>query len=192
MSNGDYEKLEETINNEVNRIRSEIVESPYKIRDIGIQVMVDGNDETVSNELKEEIGNILKTIARTSVDKKAAAENFEANLDDKIIVTVQPFNGATDPFTATKSIIPPWVYIVGAALLLIICVLILMFFRSKRKAQESEEGTILEEQFATFDVDDINAELETEGTIRRKQLEKMAKEKPEEFAKLLRTWIAED
>ena len=41
MSNGDYEKIEETINNEVNRIRKEIVESPYKIRDIGIQVMVE-------------------------------------------------------------------------------------------------------------------------------------------------------
>ena len=35
-------------------------------------------------------------------------------------------------------------------------------------------------------------EHETEGTVRRKQLEKMAKEKPEEFAKLLRTWIAEE
>ena len=33
---------------------------------------------------------------------------------------------------------------------------------------------------------------ETEDTLRRKQLEKMAKEKPEEFAKLLRTWIAEE
>ena len=40
-SNGDYERIEETINNEVNRIRKEIVESPYKIRDIGIQVMVE-------------------------------------------------------------------------------------------------------------------------------------------------------
>ena len=40
-SNGDYERIEETVNNEVNRIRREIVESPYKIRDIGIQVMVE-------------------------------------------------------------------------------------------------------------------------------------------------------
>jgi flagellar M-ring protein FliF len=33
---------------------------------------------------------------------------------------------------------------------------------------------------------------ETEGSLRKKQLEKMAKEKPEDFAKLLRSWIAED
>jgi flagellar M-ring protein FliF len=34
--------------------------------------------------------------------------------------------------------------------------------------------------------------VETEGTVRKKQLEKMAKEKPEDFAKLLRTWISEE
>ncbi|CAM5345669.1 Flagellar M-ring protein OS=Lysinibacillus sphaericus OT4b.31 OX=1285586 GN=fliF PE=3 SV=1 [Lysinibacillus sphaericus] len=41
-------------------------------------------------------------------------------------------------------------------------------------------------------IDDINEEIETEATMRRKQLEKMAKEKPDDFAKLLRSWIAED
>ena len=67
-----------------------------------------------------------------------------------------------------------------------------MFFRNREKREELEEEMIIEEQLATFDVDDINTEHETEGTVRRKQLEKMAKEKPEEFAKLLRTWIAEE
>ena len=33
---------------------------------------------------------------------------------------------------------------------------------------------------------------ENESTIRRKQLEQLAREKPDEFAKLLRTWISED
>ena len=45
---------------------------------------------------------------------------------------------------------------------------------------------------ASIDVEDISEEKETEATVRRKQLEKMAKEKPEDFAKLLRSWIAED
>ena len=81
---------------------------------------------------------------------------------------------------------------IGGVLLLIIGILVFMFIRNRRKAEELEEELIIEEQLATFDVDDINNELETEGTIRRKQLEKMAKEKPEEFAKLLRTWIAEE
>jgi flagellar M-ring protein FliF len=41
-------------------------------------------------------------------------------------------------------------------------------------------------------IPDVNEEHENESTLRRKQLEKMAKEHPEDFAKLLRTWIAED
>ena len=43
-----------------------------------------------------------------------------------------------------------------------------------------------------LEVDDIADEQDSEATIRRKQLEKMAKDKPDEFAKLLRTWISED
>ncbi len=44
----------------------------------------------------------------------------------------------------------------------------------------------------SIEVPDVNETHETEDTLRRKQLEKMAKENPEEFAKLLRTWIAEE
>ena len=50
----------------------------------------------------------------------------------------------------------------------------------------------MEEQLEDITIDDINDEKETEATLRRKQLEKMAKDKPEDFAKLLRTWIADE
>src|SRR5699024_8955256 len=36
---GEYELVKEMINNEFNRIRKDIVESPYKVRDLGIQVV---------------------------------------------------------------------------------------------------------------------------------------------------------
>lgn len=196
FSNGDYEKIEETINNEVNRIRKEIVESPYKIRDIGIQVMVEpptADDATsMPAGVEESVRDILETIIRTSIDKEAAGELTDEDLNNKIAYSEQLFNGKTVEFTTPQSVIPLWVYIVGAVLLLIIGILIFMFFRNRRKAAELEEELIIEEQLATFDVDDINNELETEGTVRRKQLEKMAKDKPEEFAKLLRTWISEE
>ena len=72
-NNGDYEKIEETINYEVNRIRKEIVESPYKIRDLGIQVMVEPPEAENANSLPQErvddITNMLATIVRTSIDK---------------------------------------------------------------------------------------------------------------------------
>lgn len=74
-SNGDYERMEETINNEVNRIHSEIVESPYKIRDLGIQVMVEPPNADDVNSLPQDrvddIRQVLSTIVRTSIDKDA-------------------------------------------------------------------------------------------------------------------------
>lgn len=195
-ANGDYERLEETVNNEVNRIRREIVESPYKIRDIGIQVMIEppiADDMTsMPAGLQADVEDILTTIIRTSIDKEAAGELTQNELDERIVVSVHPFNGKDANLTAVTTKIPLWVYIVGGALLLAIIVLVVLFVRNRRQEEASEVEEVIEEQEQVLHVEDINVEQETEGTLRRKQLEKMAKDKPEEFAKLLRTWIAED
>jgi len=194
-SNGDYEKIEETINNEVNRIRKEIVESPYKIRDTGIQVMVEPPlEDGVANmppDLQQDIEEILGAIVRTSIDKDAAGPLTDEDLTEKIVVSVQMFNGKEDRFPEPGTKIPLWVYIVGGALLLLIGILIFLFIRNRRRADEEDE-LVLEEQQVRIKLDEIDTDPETEGTARRKQLEKLAKEKPDEFAKLLRTWISED
>ena len=104
-------------------------------------------------------------------------------------MSVQPFNGKAKATQTVETLIPWWVYAVGGTLLAIIILLIFLFMRARKKKQEEVEEII---QPVTPSVADINDEKESEGSIRRKQLEKMAKEKPEEFAKLLRTWITED
>ena len=81
---------------------------------------------------------------------------------------------------------------IGGILLVAIVLLVLYFLRARKRKQEEEELEIIEQQQQLIDVVDISEEKETEATVRRKQLEKMAKEKPEDFAKLLRSWIAED
>ena len=86
----------------MNRISKEIVESPYKIRDIGIQVMVEpptADDPTsMPQGMQADIQRILETIIRTSIDKEAAGELTMEELNDKIAVSVQPFNGKVDEF----------------------------------------------------------------------------------------------
>ncbi|HEX5563763.1 MAG TPA: flagellar basal-body MS-ring/collar protein FliF [Sporosarcina sp.] len=190
-ANGDYERLEETINNEVNRIRKDIVESPYKIRDIGIQVMMEPSEGI---NVDQDIRNILGTIIKTSIDKNyVPTDANEQYWQGKIAITTQVFNGKMEMVPQKgQSIIPWWVYAVGAALLVVIAILIYAYFRKRRQEAELEEAMILEEQREALHVEDINMEHETEATLRKKQLEKMAKDKPEEFAKLLRTWIAEE
>ncbi|MFJ8243979.1 flagellar basal-body MS-ring/collar protein FliF [Peribacillus asahii] len=196
--NGDYEKVEETINNEVNRIKKEIVESPYKVQDLGIQVMVEpptpDDPTSLSQDSIDDITKILGTIIRTTVAKDENGEALtDAEIEEKIAISVQPFNGKVGVTnTQESSALPLWAYIVGAVLLLVIIVLLVLYIRSRKQqaAEEDEEEELLEE--AVYEIPDLPEEQDSEASIKRRQLEKMAKEKPEDFAKLLRSWIEED
>lgn len=193
--NGDYEKIDETTNYEVNRINKKIVESPYKIRDLGIQVMVEPPKPNDPNSLPQnsinDITNILGTIIRTSLPKNVNGQPLtNAEVNQKIAVSVQPFNGKiATADTGQQTSLPIWAWIVGGVLLIGIIVLLVLYIRSRRQADEEEE--LLEEELV-MEVPELPEEQDSEATIKRKQLEKLAKEKPEDFAKLLRSWIAED
>ena len=192
---GDYERVEETINNDVNRIQKVIQESPYKVRNIGIQVMVEppvADDPTSFNEdLRQNVEQILSTIVRTSIDREYAADLTDEEIEERIVVAVNQFYGKADAEDNTSNVIPWWVWVIGGILLVAIGLLVFFILRSRKAKKEQQELEILEQQEDLF-VEDISEEKETEATIRRKQLEKMAKDKPEDFAKLLRSWIAED
>ncbi len=195
-TNGDYERVEETINSEVNRIRKEIVESPYKIRDLGIQVMVEPPNPEDPNSLPQEriddITQVLSTIVSTSINKEEGQELTQEAVQDKVVVSVQEFNGKLDFAEETTQGLPWWSYVVGGILLVVIILLIIFILRSRKKKAEAEEF-VYEETGEEISIPDVNeAKNDTEGSLRKKQLEKMAKEKPEEFAKLLKGWLAED
>ncbi len=192
--NGEYERVEETINNDVNRITKEIQESPYKIRDIGIQVVVEPptpeDPNSLTPEVRGDIEQILATIVRTSIDKEVGGDLTD--VQDKIVVSVQQFLGNDgDNIPEKTPVIPWWVWVIGGILVVVIVLLVATLLISKKRKQQEEAIEVMEEQRELF-VDDINTEIETESTVRRKQLEKMAKDKPEDFAKLLRSWISED
>ncbi|GEK32566.1 flagellar basal-body MS-ring/collar protein FliF [Kurthia sibirica] len=192
--NGDYEKTSETVNKEVNRIKRQIAESPYRVRDLGIQVVVEpptaddptSLDPTTQNDIK----TMLASIVRTSIDKNEAGTLSDAEVEQKVIVSVQKLNGKPVTDIATKSAIPWWVWVIGGVLVAAIALLAFFIIRARRRTAEEEYYE--EEEFTSLEVDDISDEKETEGTVRRKQLEKMAKDKPEDFAKLLRSWISEE
>lgn len=195
--NGDYERIEETINNEVNKIRKEIVESPYKVRDLGIQVMVEppvpDDPNSLPQERIDDITKILSTIVRTTINKDSlGGELTDQTIQDRIVVSVQPFNGKVQFDQAPKTTIPWWVYVVGGVLLVVIGILLFLFIRKRKKQDQENALEQLAAEGEEISIPDVNDEHETESSLRRKQLEKMAKEKPEDFAKLLRTWIADD
>ncbi|MED1202077.1 flagellar basal-body MS-ring/collar protein FliF [Heyndrickxia acidicola] len=195
-SNGNYEKIQDTVNYDVNKIHRQIVESPYKIRDLGIQVMVEPpnpkDPQSLPASRVNDIKNILSTIVSTSIDKSEGTNLSNSAVQSKIAVSVEPFNGKLTTSTSTSSGIPWWIYAVGGGLLLIIGLLVFFLLRSRRKTNLEDYDLEQVVDRETFNIPDINIEQETETTMRKKQLERMAKEKPDEFAKLLRTWISEE
>ncbi|MYL19189.1 flagellar basal body M-ring protein FliF [Halobacillus litoralis] len=200
--NGDYEMKKETINNEFNRIRKNIEESPYKVRDLGIQVAVD-NKKSVNDDgsveylsaaeeqnVQESIQSIVDSMIMTSIN----AEYEQESTDEKVSIVFQEFSGQMEiPTDGPSTGLPLWAYAVGGGMLLVIIVLIWRLMRGN-KEKEEEFHVYPEETPPSEEYPEIPQmkEKEDESTQKRKQLEKMAAEKPEDFAKLLRSWIADD
>lgn len=100
---GNYEKSEDRINYEVNRIHKDIKESPYKIRDVGIQALVEpptANDvNSLTAERQDDIKKILSTIISTSIDKEYTNGQAltQADLENKIVLSVSKLDGKQQP-----------------------------------------------------------------------------------------------
>ncbi|HHY20431.1 MAG TPA: flagellar M-ring protein FliF, partial [Bacilli bacterium] len=90
-----------------------------------------------------------------------------------------------------RTAIPLWMYIVGGVLVLLIILLIILLVRKNKKA---EEEIIIEEEMelVATEIPELPDEDTGEAATKRKQLEKLAREKPEDFSKLIRTWLSED
>ncbi|WLD95150.1 flagellar basal-body MS-ring/collar protein FliF [Alkalihalobacillus sp. AL-G] len=189
---GDYERIEERINNEVNRIHKEIVEAPYDIRDIGIQVMVEPPDPQEPNSLPAErlddIEQVLNSVVRTTISKDETEPLTEEEINQKIVVSAQPFNGKIE-MSEPKQSIPMWVYVAGGALLILILVLLFLLFNKRKARNEEVQETV---DYDMPDIPDLQSQQHSEESTRKHQLERMAKDQPEEFAKLLRSWLSED
>lgn len=200
---GDYELVKDTINYELNRIHRDIVESPYKIRDIGVQVVIDNvvgmEDDQLQlltqaeqDAVEEGVASILNSIIMTSIDK----DYGEVETDDKISIVFQPFSHRDDRMLVSdlSPKIPLWVYILAGVLLAVIILLIILLLARRRKTKEEIEPQI---EVATIseteeEIPDLMRQPKSEADIQREQIEKLARENPEDFAKLLRSWIAND
>ncbi|GAK10919.1 flagellar basal-body MS-ring/collar protein FliF [Geomicrobium sp. JCM 19039] len=187
---GDYERIEERINNDVNRIHRQIQESPYTVRDLGVQVVVEPPDPTDLTSLPPtvigEIEDMLETVVSTSI-ASPSLEDMEGDVGDRIVVTAQPLFGKADVEETAQFAIPAWVYVAGGLGLLVLIVAGWLLLR--RNNDEFEE---FEEEAFTETVEEIPTEDITPGAERRRRLEQLARERPEEFSKLLRTWLSDD
>lgn len=184
------EKVQSTINNEVNRIHNVIEKSPYYVNDLTISVGIEPPaGQTLDDNLTNNIQKLLKGVVSASL-----ANTGNTLTDDQLEAKVTVFANtsttaaATDPVRATN-----WWLIGGIGALAVALAALGGFLISRRrKKAEAEEELPLEEMPARVEYPTIDLESETTEAQVRKQLELLAKKKPEEFVNLLRTWLVEE
>lgn len=205
--NSESERIEERINREVNRINRQIELSPYLIDDITINVGVEppepNNPASLTEQDMNDIRNVLTNVVNTSLSMNGALMTDE-DLENRISVFATEFQGKT----AVAEEAEPQVFdqlskdvlmMVGAAIAGLLIVLTIALVSRRRKQKKEEEEYIFnmfEEPKVQVDQEEKEeidlSEFTSRANPKRKTIEKLAKERPDDFAKLLRSWMAQD
>ncbi|MCL6603094.1 MAG: flagellar M-ring protein FliF [Paenibacillus sp.] len=184
------EESSETRNYEVNRITKDIIASPYTVKDLTINVAVEPptGQITLDQPTQDAIQNILVNIVRASLADSGVVYT-DAELSKKVSVYSQQFGSNAAAAAASK--LANWmIWAIGAGALVIGAGAGYLFYRSRKKQVEEDEEDIplqVPTEFPSINLDSITNESQV-----RKQLESLAKKKPDEFVNLLRTWLADE
>ena len=208
--NSESERTEERINREVNRIHRQIELSPYVIDDITINVGVEppipDNLDSLTAQNINDISTLLKNTISNSLSMNGTVIT-EPDLDNRISVFATEFQGkpvieGEEPSDTILSITNlsshTWIIIAAAAALAIFALIIALIVRKRKRDQLEEElGYGMFDQPSIQGLEDPEEEIDLadfniRSNPKRKTIEKLAKERPQDFAKLLRTWMSEE
>lgn len=195
--NYDSEKSNLMENYEINRIRNQIVSSPYVVQDLSISVGLNTqgmNDQTIEPETIEQVRTLLQSIVTASIANSGTQLTPE-QLASRVSVIARTFKSTAD--TATWPLNQIILYsIIGT--LVLIGLFFGGFFWWKRRRAKVVEPVVTAPQPPPEPEEEMELTLGQLGAMNtnqnqlRRQLELLAVRKPDEFANLLRTWLAED
>lgn len=209
--NSESERTEERINSEVNRINRQIEKSPYVVNDItinvGVEPPVPNNPASLTQENITDISNLLKNAVSTSLSMNEF-QATDVELEDRISVFATEFQGRPavedeKPEATFFAGIPNnLLMVIGAAIVLVIVIVIaLLLLRRKKKVDIEEEEysfegfeqALAKSNLLDTEEEEIDlSEFSNRSNPKRKTIEKLAKGRPEDFTKLLRSWMADD
>lgn len=201
-STSDSERTEERINREINRIQRQIEKNPYIIDDlsvnVGIEPPVPGDATSLSPELMNEIRSLTSNIVLASLSLNDMPEE-ERIVDDRVTVFATEFLGkqdltaTEDPLSVNRLLSNPYFYIIaGAALLALVVMAFIVIARVRKRKEEEFYETMEQEalvQLAEKEAEEIAVEMKTNP--KRDIIENLAKNQPDDFAKLLRSWMTD-
>ncbi|MED3623994.1 flagellar basal-body MS-ring/collar protein FliF [Neobacillus thermocopriae] len=194
-SSGDsnYEEMQERVNYEVNRIQNEIVKSPYAIEDITINVGVEPdpeNPDQLPRATEESIRNIVANTVRTALGHPELSQN---EIDQRI--TIFPHSFAKNE-TKQQASEENWIYLIAAiAGGMLAAGLLIWWLLRRRKQNQVEEEDVVE--YAPFIPQPMKENEEEDYLVEQEmsvenQLRKLLEQRPEDFSKVIRTWLNEE
>jgi flagellar M-ring protein FliF len=190
-ANSNYEKTDDIVNREVNRITRNIVESPYKLVDLSINVGVEPpNGGQLDQQTMDSIRQVLRNVVTVTLSEKSVALT-QAEIDQRISIFPRTFSGKV--VVSNQTALNPGL-LVGAGILALLALGAVGYivFRRRKQAKQIQAEIMDFPEPQTFDVPDLQYDENSDEAMVRKQLEKLARSRPDEFVVLLRTWLAED
>ncbi|MFD0698388.1 flagellar basal-body MS-ring/collar protein FliF [Paenibacillus sp. GCM10027628] len=186
------EKNSKTVNYEVNRITNDIISTPYVVKDlsinVGIEPPVKDDPNSLTPETKAAVQAALVNIVRTALaDNKVTYT--DAELQQKVTVFAHSFVRPADAAAAKTT---SYLTYGGLALAALALGAIGGFIlRKRRKATQQLEEELnmptTKAELPTIDIENVTNDNQV-----RKQLETLAKKRPEDFVNLLRTWLVDE
>jgi flagellar M-ring protein FliF len=195
------EELENRMNYEVNRITRNIVQSPYKIDDLTINVGVEPpdpkNPDSLTDETIANIEQILSNVVRTALSDNP--ELTDAAIASRITVFPREFSGkppVAPSVEEQQSMMSSWwMYaLIGAGALLAASILTIFLVSRRRRKRAEEEAE--QDPFPLLPPRETRSkeeiEIEEEKAAIKQEIEQMAQHQPEVFVGLLRNWLTKD
>jgi len=185
-SSNTSEKTHDIVNYEPSRVKDMITSAPYKVKDVSISVGIDA--ALMTPERTAQIQQVLVNHVRTLLADSDQQLSDEA-IAQRVSVISQTFNTIAVP-SSGLTVSPIGLAGIGVlALALLGGAGYLIYRRRKTAAQEAAALADMppKVELPTIDIDNVSSESQV-----RKQLENLAKRKPEEFVNLLRTWLVDE
>ena len=193
--NNDYKETQDKVNYEVNRITKEIIQSPYTIEDLTINVGVEPPNPkdpySLTQATQDNIRSIISNVVRTAIDTNNT--KTATDLNNRITIFPREFTGKTDVVTPKETGTEKqslWNYLlIGAAALALLIVGLLVGKWMKRKKDEDLDP--FSEYLEAKNIDEFEEDVNKKKSVQN-EINQLAGKNTEEFVDLLRYWLKED
>ncbi|MBB6636698.1 flagellar basal-body MS-ring/collar protein FliF [Cohnella thailandensis] len=185
-SGSSSEKTQTQTNYEPSRVTTSTTFAPYQVKDLSISVALDSEgmtperQQSIQQKLVNDVRTLLADSGQTLTDDELAK---------RVSVIAEPFSVA-EASSGGLSVSPSTMWIAAAIALALLGGGGYLLYRRRQKAKEEQELAAVDlprVETPTIDIDSVSNENQV-----RKQLEGLAKRKPDEFVNLLRTWLVDE